>query len=160
MDISKKVILVGNFGVGKTSLIQRFVHSKFSENYLTTIGVKIDKKVVDIDDIKVNLILWDIAGETSTLKVPKSYVLGAHGFFYVFDVSREETYNKLEDDLVELKSMLPHAVSAILGNKSDLIAEDQMDQIRSQLNVPITFTSAKEDSNVEKAFLELAKQLL
>ena len=76
MEIVKKVVLVGHFGVGKSSLVQRFVHQQFSEKYLTTIGVKIDKKVVSLGDVSVKMMLWDIAGESMTMKIPKKYLFG------------------------------------------------------------------------------------
>ena len=67
--MNKKVILVGHFGVGKSSLVKRFVHSQFSEEYITTIGVKIDKKAITVNGITVNLLIWDIAGEDSQKKI-------------------------------------------------------------------------------------------
>ena len=82
-EISRKVAILGQYGVGKSSLIRQFVHRKFSEKYLTTIGVKIDKKVMDLDGVELTMIIWDIAGETNQSKIPKSYQLGAHGVLYV-----------------------------------------------------------------------------
>jgi len=84
--ISKKVIITGSFGVGKTSLFNRFLYSKFDEKYLTTIGVKVDKKVINIDGQDLNLLIWDIAGEISQNKVPHSYFLGTSGVIYVFEL--------------------------------------------------------------------------
>ncbi|MEP5613658.1 MAG: Rab family GTPase, partial [Cyclobacteriaceae bacterium] len=102
MEISKKVVIAGYFGVGKTSLVKRFVHEKFSDQYLTTIGVKIDKKTIDVNGTSINMILWDIAGEQSASKIPKNYFMGAHGLLYVFDLSREETYQNLSDQVFEI----------------------------------------------------------
>ncbi|MBV6647180.1 MAG: GTP-binding protein [Cyclobacteriaceae bacterium] len=160
MEISKKVILTGHFGVGKTSLVQQFVKQKFSESYLTTIGVKVDKKQVDVDGAKVNLILWDLAGESSAIKVPKSYLLGTQGIIYVFDVSREETFAYLDDDLLELKKSMLEVPHVILGNKSDLMNEEDLASIKSKVPHEVAFTSAKENTNVEEAFLNLTKMML
>ena len=90
--IKKKVILTGSFGVGKTSLFNRFVYSKFDEKYLTTIGVKVDKKSLTIEGEEVTLLLWDIAGEISQDKVPNSYFLESSAVVYVFDLTRPSTY--------------------------------------------------------------------
>ena len=81
--ISKKVILTGSFGVGKTSLFNQFIHQKFSDKYLTTIGVKVNKKTVTVNNEAVSLLIWDIAGEVSPDKVPNTYFLGASGILYV-----------------------------------------------------------------------------
>ena len=158
--MNKKVILVGHFGVGKTSLVQKFVHSKFSENYLTTIGVKIDKKTINLDGIEVNLLIWDIAGETAQSKVPKSYQLGAHGVLYVFDLSRPSTYNNLHEQLSYLKELLPAVPIEILANKKDLLTEQETHQILNELALDIKTTSAKTGENVEEAFLRLTKSMI
>ena len=86
--IQKKICLLGGFGVGKTSLVSRFVHSIFSDKYLTTIGVKIDKKTVTLDQTSVDLIIWDIHGEDDFQKVRMSYLRGASGYLLVVDGTR------------------------------------------------------------------------
>jgi small GTP-binding protein len=158
--MNKKVILVGHFGVGKTSLVQQFVHSKFSETYLTTIGVKIDKKTINLDGMEVNLLIWDIAGETAQNKVPKSYQLGAHGVLYVFDLSRPSTYNNLHEQLNYLKELLPTVPIEILANKKDLLTEQETQKILNELALDIKTTSAKTGENVEEAFMRLTKSMI
>lgn len=160
METVRKVILTGHFGVGKTSLVSQFVHSKFSEKYLTTIGVKIDKKVVQIDQTQVKLMLWDIAGETSMLKVPQNYFAGAHGIIYVFDLTREETYEHIEEDLFELQKHHQELPFKVLANKSDLMNEDQIASIRTKIHTSFVQTSAKTGMNVEEVFYELSKEML
>ena len=88
---SKKIILAGSFGVGKTSLFNQFIFNKFDDKYLTTIGVKVNKKIVDIEGRQLSILLWDIAGEVAQDKVPVTYFLGASGVIYVFDLSRPST---------------------------------------------------------------------
>lgn len=97
--ISKKIVLTGCFGVGKTSLFNKFLYEKFSEKYLTTIGVKVDKKVVEIDGRKISLLIWDIAGEVSQDKVPQSYYLGSSAIVYVFDLTRPSTWLNIKSDI-------------------------------------------------------------
>src|ERR1700733_11841325 len=89
--LQKKVCLLGPFGVGKTSLIRRYVQSIFSDAYLTTVGVKIDKKMLTVGTEAVTLVLWDIAGEDDVTSIRMSYVRGAAGYFLVADGTRAET---------------------------------------------------------------------
>ena len=89
--LQKKVCLLGGFGVGKTSLVRRYVQSIFSDTYLTTVGVKIEKKMVNVGAAEVALILWDIAGEDDITGIRTSYLRGAAGYFLVVDVTRGET---------------------------------------------------------------------
>lgn len=159
--LSKKVILIGKFGVGKTSLVRQLVHQIFSEDYLTTIGVKIDKKVIDLNGTEVSLLIWDIAGETSQDKVPHSYKLGSHGIIYVFDLTRPTTYENLHAEISELTQLLPGASYKIVGNKSDLINEKDALSIVEQLNIPeIYLSSAKNGENVEKLFLDITQEMI
>lgn len=160
MEVVKKIILTGHFGVGKTSLVQKFVHQKFSEIYMTTIGVKIDKKVVDCEGIQVKLMIWDLAGESTARKVPTKYFGGAHGLFYVFDLTREETYKNIDDDLFELQKLLSNQPFIVLANKSDLVEDTFIENLSKELTVPFKITSAKTGENVEDAFLALAAQTL
>lgn len=161
MSISKKVILVGHFGVGKTSLIRQFVHQKFSDEYLTTIGVKIDKKELQVDGMDVTLIIWDIAGETEQNKVPASYQLGAHGVLYVFDITRPSTYQNLHEQVNHMQGLLPNAPIQILANKTDLLTPEECESILGGIDFQeVHQTSAKTGLNVEEAFRLLTKAIV
>ena len=158
---SKKVILAGSFGVGKTSLFNQFIHNKFDDKYLTTIGVKVNKKVVDIDGRELSILLWDIAGEVSQDKVPVTYFLGASGVIYVFDLSRPTTYKNIAEDIEYLKGILDGGVIRVVGNKRDLVTDEQLENIREQLELPFDIaTSAKTGENVEELFFDIGKALL
>ncbi len=159
--ISKKVILTGSFGVGKTSLFEQFLYSKFSQKYLTTIGVKVDKKVINVNGKELSLIIWDIAGEVKQDKVPNSYFLGTSAIIYVFDVTRKSTYEELDQDITHLKKMLPNGITAIVGNKIDLVDESFLQELKGNIPVPWDIlTSAKTGENVEELFLNIGSQLL
>lgn len=159
--ISKKVILTGNFGVGKTSLFNRFVYNRFSDKYLTTIGVKVNKKVISVEEEEISILLWDIAGEVSQDKVPISYFLGAAGIIYVFDMSRPLTFVNIDKDLAYLKELLPDSIIKVVGNKKDLVTKEESDKIMEEISVKCNIqTSAKTGENVENLFLDLGSNLL
>jgi len=158
---SKKIILTGSFGVGKTSLFNQFIFNRFSDRYLTTIGVKVNKKVVNINGREVPLLIWDIAGEVAQDKVPNTYFLGASGIIYVFDLTRPLTYKNIKEDLEYLKGLLPGVIVKIVGNKKDLVNEDEINQVKEECALPIDIiTSAKTGENVETLFHNLAGELI
>ena len=159
--ISKKIVLTGCFGVGKTSLFNKFLYEKFSEKYLTTIGVKVDKKVVEIDGRKISLLIWDIAGEVSQDKVPQSYYLGSSAIVYVFDLTRPSTWLNIKSDIDYLQKLLQGVMVKVVGNKVDLVHEDQIVGIQAELAVPWDIlTSAKTGENVEGLFTSIGESLL
>lgn len=162
MEIKKKIILTGSFGVGKTSLFSRFIYSEFDEKYLTTIGVKVDKKTINIDDdTSLNIMLWDIAGEVAQDKVPLSYFLGTSGIIYVFDLTRPMTYNNILADIEYLKNILPEATVKIIGNKKDLVTTAHIENVISNLPVECDMTtSAKTGENVEQLFQTMGEALM
>ncbi|MCL7754205.1 Rab family GTPase [Polaribacter sp. Z022] len=159
--IAKKVLLVGNFGVGKTSLIRRFVLNEFSEDYISTIGVRVSKKVVEYKNETIKLMIWDVAGTSGNEKIPKAYFLGSHGAMFVFDVSREETFLNIEENLKMVKDLSGLDAITVVGNKKDLVSEEELQKVIEQVSVDIDLiTSAKEDENVEDAFMQLTSQTL
>jgi len=162
--IKKKVCMLGAFAVGKTSLVQRFVNSIFSGKYQTTIGVKIDQKMVSLDETEVNLLLWDIHGEDDFQKVKATYVMGASGYFIVMDGTRNETY-QVGLELEKLaKNAAPQAKCVVLINKSDLIRDWEITpgQIAKLISngFKVIQTSAKDNLAVETAFTELTRMMI
>ena len=157
--ISKKEIITGRFAVGKTYIFTRFIENTFSEKYLTTIGVKVDKKTVVVDGREVSMIIWDIAGEVLQDKVPNTYFLGTSAIIYVFDLSRPLTYQNLEIDLGHFEKMLPGCIVKVVGNKKDLVNDAELKRIGDEIRVDI-FTSAKTGENVEELFMAIGKELL
>ncbi len=162
--IQKKICMVGVFGTGKTCLVQQFVHSIFSVKYHSTVGVKVDRKTLELDGSGVSLVLWDLAGRDGHSDITVSYLRGAHGIIYVIDGTRRETF----DQIFEIRDVVRGAVgevpSVVALNKIDLVgqwllgpAEDAelgkhpWHRIR---------TSAKTGEGVEAAFGWLARAAL
>ncbi|MEP6808972.1 MAG: Rab family GTPase [Chthoniobacterales bacterium] len=162
--IQKKVCLLGTSGVGKTSLVAQFVHSMFSEKYLTTVGVKIDKKNLRVGEEDVTLMIWDLAGDDDFQRLQTSYLRGTSGFLFVADGTRAVTL----DLLIELKARVETSMGAapfILAlNKADLAAQWEIDEARiaglATEGWHVIKTSAKEGEHVEEAFAELAHRML
>tara|TARA_R110001592_G_scaffold61101_3_gene186036 strand:+ start:1128 stop:1613 length:486 start_codon:yes stop_codon:yes gene_type:complete len=159
--VAKKVLLVGNFGVGKTSLIRRFVLNEFSEEYISTIGVRVSSKIIKIDNEEIKLLIWDVAGTSADEKVPKSYFLGSSAAMFVFDLSREETYTNIKNQVDVVRELSGLQNITVIGNKKDLVTSEEIERLKKTISIPIDLiTSAKDDENVEDAFKELAKQSL
>ena len=159
--LSKKVIVTGSFGVGKTSLFERFINNKFEDKYLTTIGVKVGKKLVNTEKGDLSMMIWDIAGEVAQNKVPTSYFLGTSGIIYVFDVTRPSTYGNLKEDIEYLKNINKLTTIRIVGNKKDLISEEAIESLTKEISLPIDlFTSAKTGENVTKLFQDFAVEMV
>ncbi len=162
--IQKKICMLGGFAVGKTSLVARFVHSRFSDKYLTNIGVKVERKQVQVGPREVVLLLWDIYGEDDFQKIRTSYLKGSHGFLLVVDGTRKATLEvarKLRESAHEAAGPVPFVLAL---NKSDLeenweVDEAELSALESD-GWPIVRTSAKSGSGVEETFLELARRMV
>ncbi len=162
MKLSKKVVLLGHFGVGKTSLFRRFVDDEFSEEYKVTLGVQIKKKVIQLPDGReLSMIIWDTEGHSDSVEdTRKSYLLGSHAFIYVFDVTREETYKNLNEELDYLQKNYTKVTAKVLGNKLDLVNEKEITAHLKAQNIPFDcLTSAKTNKNVQDFFSDLAKEI-
>lgn len=159
---SKKIALVGSFGVGKTSLFHRYIDNSFSEEYISTLGVQIKKKVVTLPDgSQVSLILWDTEGVDSMLYGRSSYLLGSHAFVYVFDLTRVETYKDINTQIGYLKENHPDVLLKVVGNKLDAVSEEKAKESLTKYQVNFDYlTSAKSGAHVEELFQELAAKVI
>ncbi len=165
--IQKKICLLGDFSVGKTSLVERFVYNRFSGRYLSTIGVKISRKSMAISaDIKLNMLIWDLAGSEEFSGVQSIYLQGAQGAIFVCDLTRPETLSSLAKYHEQLEAVSPGIPIVLAGNKSDLKNKQELtpalleEQARHFNTVAVIITSAKTGQDVEIAFGELAKHLV
>lgn len=162
--LHKKICMLGSFSVGKTSLILRFVESIFSDRYLTTVGVKIDKKVISVDSQDVTLMLWDLYGEDEFQKIRMSYLRGASGYLLVADGTRPATLDKtlaIKDEAEKNFGAIPFVVAL---NKCDLVNDWEVTSEReAELAIragKVVRTSAKTGEGVEIAFESLIKEML
>jgi small GTP-binding protein len=158
--LQKKICMVGMFGTGKTCLVQRYVHSLFSVKYLTTVGVKIDRREVQAGGQPVMLMLWDLEGRDEVRNINPSYLKGSHGVLYVVDGTRRDTFDKLFEIHDLVKGAIGSVPSVVALNKSDLTDQWQLkgadDQRLTTAGLSSLRTSAKSGEGVEAAFQRLA----
>jgi hypothetical protein len=160
--IQQKICLLGSFSVGKTSLIRRYVDSLFSDKYLTTVGVKIDKKQLRVAEQDYSLMLWDIAGEDDFTSIRTAYLRGMGGYIIVIDPTRPHSY----DTAISIHEMVKTTLGALpvvfALNKADIKSTWQLEppqhQHLRQFGYPIVETSAKQGLGVENMFLQLIQQ--
>lgn len=162
--LSKKVCMLGAYAVGKTALVQRYVHSIFADRYLSTVGVKISKKVLSLKGQELVLVLWDLEGKDEYVDVKINYLRGSMGFFVVADGTRRETLDialSLRTLALDLIGPVPHA---LLVNKADLfpsweVTEAELQAIEKQ-GIPLFKTSAKLGLAVNESFVSLAETMV
>ena len=160
---ARKVCMLGDFGVGKTSLVARFVRNTFSDQYLTTVGVKVDSKEVMLaSGSPLKLVVWDIAGRSALDALNQSYLRGASGLVLIADGTREATLRAALDLLMQSRALLPDAQAVLLVNKLDVVdrwevAPGTLAELRRSL--PVYETSARFGDGVEQAFATLAERL-
>lgn len=162
--IQKKICMLGATGVGKTSLVSRFVLSLFSDTYLTTIGVKVDKKVLSVDGEEVTLMLWDIYGQDEFQTVRTSYLRGAAGYLLVADGTRPLTLDTARELQRAADGVIGKVPFVLVLNKSDLADEWHIDDRAlwrlAEDGWTVIRTSAKTGEGVEDAFLRLARRMI
>ena len=161
MKLSKKVVLIGHFSVGKTSLFRRFIDNSFSEDYKSTLGVQIQKKTLELsDDLKLSMIIWDTEGHADIRDNRASYLLGSDAFIFIFDLTRQDTYENNATEIAFLKEKYPKAIIKIVGNKLDAVDRPKCIALLKEQQVSYDYlTSAKTSKNVEKLFRQLAEDL-
>ena len=162
--IQKKICMVGVFGTGKTCLVQQYVHSIFAAKYMSTVGVKIDRKDVKSGEHDVRLMLWDLEGRDGIRDVNSSYVRGAHGVIYVADGTRRETAAQISEIRENVTREIGEVPSVIALNKTDLTEEWQLtsndEKKLASTGIHLIRTSAKTGEGVESTFQWLADAAL
>ena len=167
-EFTSKLILTGNFKVGKSSLIKRFIENKFTETYLSTIGVEIFKKSIEMDkETIVNFVLWDIGGQIGSMAPYRHrFYEGASAAFIVIDRTRPKTLESVKVWYKDIKKSVSHEIPVVIvGNKSDLqseiiITEEEIKVVARELGFHYILTSAKTGENVNEAFLYIAYRFI
>lgn len=164
--ITSKVCVVGDFAVGKTSVVERFVNNQFSEKYLTTVGVKVDTKEIDLPHrgVQQKLVLWDVAGTDRFGDTEFAYLRGAAGHIFVADGTRSLTLGTASDLRERIVERFGAAPSLLLINKHDLsgmwdVSEQHVEKLKPEFDA-IFLTSAKTGAEVESALTRLAELIV
>lgn len=167
-DYKWKVVMLGDFAVGKTSLVRRFVYDEFSDSYLTTVGVKVTKKDIYFEDAEASLLLWDIAGSDRFTSITSEYLRGASGGIIVADITRASSVANIRSHIDMILSINPAAGITVALNKRDLVDKSderllylESDEFRESLSGSprVHLTSAKSGENVENLFISVAESI-
>lgn len=156
IETTKKIILSGNVSVGKTSFVNQYLRKRFLEKYPTSIGVRIDRRAIQTNKFDVDVIIWDLASESSQQNVPQAYFIKVEGVIYVIDISEPATFLHMSDDLDFLREKLPNKPILIVANKSDKLTADEIQANLKLMPVkPDYISSAKDNLNVDEVFSHL-----
>ncbi|CAM6089138.1 unnamed protein product [Calypogeia fissa] len=164
-DYLFKLLLIGDSGVGKSSLLLRFADDSYLETYISTIGVDFKIRTVELDGKTVKLQIWDTAGQERFRTITSSYYRGAHGIIVVYDVTDQESFNNVKQWLNEIDRYASEDVNKlIVGNKSDRANDKVVDSqtakaFADEVGIPFLETSAKSAINVEQAFMTMAAEI-
>lgn len=162
--ILKKICVLGDFAVGKTSMIRRYVLDEFDDRYITTLGTKITKKDIKVDGRDLTFQIWDIVGNIKFNKIQSQYYQGSDGAFIIFDVTRRDTFDNVSKWADMFLDAAKKAHLIFIANKVDLESpfdyDSMMAEIAKKYSAPTFKTSAKTGANVEGAFMTLGKLLL
>jgi Ras-related protein Rab-1A len=164
-DYLFKILLIGNSGVGKSSLLLRFADDTFTDNFMPTIGVDFKIRTLEVDGRTIKLQIWDTAGQERFKTITSSYYKGAHGIIVVYDITDKESFKNIDTWMNEVEKHASDNVSRILvGNKNDMeesrqVSVDEGKELADQYNIRFMETSAKESANVEEAFTLMTKEI-
>jgi len=171
LTLSKKVLLLGDPAVGKTSLIRKFVYDMFDDKYISTLGTKISRKRLEYNHpnnfgkIELKLMIWDVMGQKEYEMVHQSAYLGGQGALIICDLTRHQTLENTENWISSLYTVTGEIPIVIIGNKCDLTNQKQIElndieQRAKTFNVPIFLASAKTGENVEISFRTLGERIV
>jgi small GTP-binding protein len=161
-----KVILMGDYAVGKTCIIRRYVSNTFIEDYKASIGVDITSQELKFDKTDVQLQIWDMSGQTDFKLVRSQFMSGTDLGIVVFDLTRPSSLDNVSRWMNEIHAMLPDLPLVLVGNKTDLVNERQISkevaEKATKENNMLFYreTSAKSGENITKLFNDIAQHLL
>lgn len=160
-----KLLIIGDSGVGKSSLLLRFADNTFTGNYITTIGVDFKIRTVEIDGERVKLQIWDTAGQERFRTITSTYYRGTHGVIVVYDVTSGESFANVKRWLHEIEQNCEVVNRILVGNKNDtpdskVVLTEDAQRFADQMSIQLFETSAKENINVEEMFMAITRQVL
>jgi Ras-related protein Rab-23 len=159
MLYSKKIIVIGPPGSGKSSMVNQFLKLGF-DKIPAEKSVRIERKNLELTDMEMQLIIWDVPGESHADLIPFSYLLGCTGVVYVVDANNPMSFMNMSSDLQFIKNKLPDLPMMIVGNKADLLQEAEINQVKAMMPVsPHFMASAKENRYIDGIFEILAEQI-
>jgi len=167
--LMKKICLLGDGAVGKTSLIRKYVFDRFEDKYIMTFGTKVSKKQITIhrdgEEYNLTFLIWDILGQRVHNNLHSAYYKGASGAFIICDTTRLETLEGLKEWIRVFRGVNEDSPLILLGNKFDLVDQaqfgsEELGQVASELDVPHHMTSAKTGAFVEESFMELGNKVI
>jgi len=165
-EITLKLLIVGGSGVGKTNFLNMFLNNKFNQNYFSSTGIDLQKKIMNIKNKKVRIQIWDTAGQEKYKSITKNLFLKVMGALVLYDITNEESFTKLKEWVELIKEECGrHIKILIIGNKSDLESQRAIDKedamkYANEEKVQYIECSSKTGENVEKAIIMLSEKIL
>ena len=165
-DSQYKVLMLGDSGVGKSSIILRFTNDKFTANFLPTIGIDFKAKMMSVPpNYSIKMVLWDSAGQERFRTITKSYLRGSHAVAIVYDCMDRTSFDHVSDWLADFEDLsISGAVLAVVANKCDMatkaVSEEEGREFAEQHGLPFFETSAKDNTGVDRLFMYFALELM
>jgi len=160
-----KLLIIGDSGVGKSSLLVRFADNQFSGNYITTIGVDFKIRTIELNGERVKLQIWDTAGQERFRTITSTYYRGTHGVIVVYDVASGDSFANVKRWLHEINQNCDEVSRILVGNKCDdpdrrVVLKEDASRFANQMGIQLFETSAKENINVEEMFRAITNLVL
>ena len=164
-EINLKVLLIGDSSVGKTSILLKYIDDQFPELHISTIGVEYKIKTLTINEKKVVLRIWDTSGEERYRSITRNFYRNANGILFIFDITKKESFDNIKNWLLDSQIIETKVIRMLIGNKIDLekqrkIGKEIIENYAERKEMKYYETSAKEGTNIDIIFMELAKQIL
>ena len=166
VDRNYKILVIGESNVGKTSIILRYTENSFNASGISTCGVDVKCKYVSLDNLKIRLDIWDTAGQERFRGLAKNYFRGANAFILVYDITNQNSFNKLKGWINDAKEKIQREYKMIVvGNKKDcknerVITYDTLAEFGKKNNVLFLEVSAKTGEDIDKIFINLVEELV